>query len=105
MATPDEIAAFRLVIGEPGSEVYTDQLLSDRLDVAESTNALAAEVWREKAARYASLVDMQEGTSSRKLSQMYDQASKMAAVYSEASGDSGGSSGGHRTTTRPIERV
>jgi hypothetical protein len=107
MATPEEIAAFRLTIGEADStSTYTDQSLSDRLDVAGTdTVALAVTIWREKAARYSAMVDMQEGTSSRKLSQLYDHALKMASSLSEASDGSSGGSTGRRTTTRAIERV
>lgn len=105
MATADEISAFRLTIGEPDETTYSDSLLSDRIDVADDLNALAATIWREKAATYAKLVDMQEGTSRRTLSQLQSQALAMATAFSSASDGSGATAVGHKTRTRPIERV
>ena len=103
MATPEEIAALRLTIGEPTEDTYTDAQLSDRIDTADNVTLLAATIWREKAAAYARLVDMQEGTSRRTLSQLQDQALKMATSLTE---EAGGSTGGsRRTTTRAIERL
>lgn len=103
MATPEEIAAFRLTIGEPDETMYTNVSLSDRLDVTESAD-LAITIWREKAASYARLVDMQEGTSRRTLSQLMEHALQMV---SELSGESGGSGSGtgRAATTRAIERI
>lgn len=105
MATQEEIDAFRLTIGEQDETMYTDLLLSDRMDAATDLTELAVTIWREKAARYARLVDMQEGTSRRSLSQMYEQALGMISVLSGESGGSGGTSSAHKTTTRAIERV
>jgi hypothetical protein len=105
MATSAEIQELRLRIGEPTSEMYSDATLSDRIDAAENVTLLAAQIWSEKAAKYAAMVDMQEGTSRRSLSQLQEQALKMSTALSAEAGGSGGVSGVRRTTTRAIERV
>jgi hypothetical protein len=106
MALADVILAFRLMIDEADESVYTDLLLSDRLDAAVSQNRLAQAIWLEKAARYSRLVDMQEGTSRRSLSQMMDHALLMAKTYGTAAdSEDGGSTSGKQTQTRAIERV
>jgi hypothetical protein len=107
MATPEEIAAFRLIINEQDGATYSDQMLSDRLDAAVSERRLASNIWLEKAAKYASLVDIQEGTSRRSLSQLQEHALLMAARYSGLAEDDEDPSPttGKRTTTRAIERA
>lgn len=104
MATSEQILELRLLIAEPTEDRYTDADLSARLDVAESVDELAGTIWTEKAARYAALVDMQEGTSRRSLSQLQSQALAMATRFSGTSGGFGTSST-RRTTTRAIERA
>lgn len=84
MATADELAQLRSLIGEPNNAApYTDAALNTRIDAAnfEGTDlrSLAATIWREKAASYAGVVDVQEGNSKRTLSQLQSQALKMAA--------------------------
>lgn len=83
MATVEGIAAFRLLIDEQADKLpYTDAVLSDRLDAAASPYALAAEIWREKAATYASLVNVSESGSSRNLSDLHKNALAMATELS-----------------------
>ena len=103
MATPEEIAALRGIINEPTQDPYTDQILSDRLDANDGNVRLtAAAIWGEKAGRYSELVDVQEGSSRRSLSALYQQALNMSNFYG---GDSGSGSGSGRfARTRPIER-
>lgn len=85
MATSEEIAAFRLLVDESADKLpYDDISISSRLDTASSPEALATQIWREKAARYASLVNVSESGSSRNLSDLHDHALKMAAVYANA---------------------
>ena len=88
MATADQIAAFRLLIGEPQDvEPYTDVELGARIDAAlatsTSSDALAYEVWTEKAAKWAQMVDVSEGGSSRKMSDLIDNALKMARMFQD----------------------
>jgi hypothetical protein len=83
VADAEEVAELRRLIDEPDDTAYTDTVLSDRLDAAsEGILGLARDIWREKAARFAGLIDIQEGMSSRKMSQLYGQALKMADSFS-----------------------
>lgn len=82
MATEAEIARLRLLIGEPTPEVYTDADLNTRLDTAGGDlNKVAYDVWTEKAAAAAELVDISEGGSSRKMGDIYEQALNMAKHF------------------------
>lgn len=82
MATADAIAAFRLLIDEDADKLpYSDARLGERIDAATSVQALAAEIWREKAAAFASLVNVSESGSSRSLGDLQDQALKMAETF------------------------
>lgn len=105
MATPPEISAFRLMIDEPTFDMYSDLLLSDRIDSSTSKSALASIIWLEKAAKYARLVDIQEGTSRRALSQLQEHALLMSKSYAAQAGSDGTGSTSRQTVTRPIERV
>ena len=97
----------RRYIDEPISASYPDAVLLDRLTSAQSTYHLARDIWYEKAGRYARLVDMQEGSSRRSLSQLQENALRMATWYGKlANGDGdGGTTGRRPTRIRPIERV
>lgn len=85
MATAEQIAAFRLLIDEAeDAEPYSDLGLSLRLDGALSPQALAKEVWLEKAAKYASLVNVSESGSSRSMSDLHKNALAMAKGFGDA---------------------
>lgn len=80
MATESQIARLRRVTDlSDEDETYTDGLLSALIDEIGLETA-ASTIWREKAAGYASLIDVTESGSSRRLSQLHDQAIKMAGV-------------------------
>ena len=82
MATDAQIAALRLMVGEPDDvEPWTDAALSAIIDAAASMEAAALTVWEGKAANASSFVDITESGSSRRMSQIFDQATKMAAYY------------------------
>lgn len=88
MATVLELARLRDMINEPDQENGWDD---ERLEsfIARTTNAngsvnlrsAAAEIWEAKAAAASELVDVTESSSSRRQSQYFDHASKMAARY------------------------
>lgn len=101
MATTLEILTLRQLIGDETEPLqFTDADLSAHIDANGSVGAAAGVVWSIKAARLADLVDVTEGSSSRKLSQLQKQALDMAAHYgSDASTATAGRSG-----TRPISR-
>lgn len=107
MATQEEISALRLLIAESiDAEPYTDARLSSLLgEEGADPQSVASSLWREKAARFASLVDVQEGNSKRSLSQLQKQALEMAATFE--SGSTASSAGGlssRATRIRKIER-
>lgn len=85
MATAEDIAAFRLLIDEHDDKLpYTDAAIGSRMDVATSREALAAQIWTEKAAALAALVDVSESGSSRSLGQLQDKALAMAKAMRDA---------------------
>jgi len=82
MATVIDIARLRLLIGEPTPDLYTDADLDTRIDTAlGDLNKAAYEVWVEKSASAAELVDISEGGSSRKMGDIYEQALTMAKFF------------------------
>ena len=88
MLTAAELVLLRSMIDEPdASGGWTDERLSDLADVTENPDgtvnltAVAAAVWDAKAASYATLNDVTESGSSRRLSQTFDQAQKMALHF------------------------
>lgn len=102
MATAVQIADLRALINEPDETTYTDIVLNTRIDSVDGdVNALASTIWREKAARYATLIDVQEGSSNRKMSQLHQQALRMA----DSLGGGLLAVTGRVARTRPIERM
>lgn len=83
MATSEAVAALRLLIAEPTQDTYDDETLSARLDSATNEYVLAYDIWTEKAAAAAGLVDMSEGGSTRKLGDLHEQALAMAEQMRE----------------------
>jgi hypothetical protein len=102
MATLAEIAQVREKINEPTEAVFTDARLEAIIDAAGSLDVAAAEIWRVKAARYADLVDIQEGSSRRSLGDLYEQALSMATQFDSLSPSP--TSGMRPARTRPIVR-
>lgn len=82
MAELSDILRLRRLIGEPDDvEPWTDEVLAAIIDGAADLNTAALEVWEGKAAASASMVDTTESGSSRKMSQVNDQALKMIAYF------------------------
>lgn len=105
MATSDQITQFRRMIGElTDVEPWTDAYISALIDASASLNVAASKAWLEKAGLYASMVDVTESGSGRRLSQLRTGALEMAAYYKKlAEGDSGGDLDGYAYTVG-IER-
>jgi hypothetical protein len=99
--SPDVIERLRRLIDDTDDPpVYSDADLTAYLDeFSGDVNKAAAAIWREKAAKYAGLVDMKEGTSSRALSQLYKNALAIADDL-----DPGEDDGTFFPTTVAIER-
>lgn len=82
MATAEEIAQLRLLVAEPDPvEPYTDVKLGARIDASDSLERVAYDIWTEKAAATAMLVDVSEGGSSRKMGDLHEQALAMKAEF------------------------
>jgi hypothetical protein len=91
VATAEEIAAFRLLIDEAADALpYDDISLTNRLDAASSPQALGREIWLEKAAKFASLVNVSESGSSRSMSDLHKNAIAMAKALGDAEPDAPG---------------
>lgn len=107
MATPEQIADLRRLIDQPDNIApWTDEILGARIDALGANpdlRLLAGSVWSEKAASFAGLVDVKEGNSDRKLSQLHKQALLMADSFG-AGPDDGVNATVRRSRTRKIER-
>lgn len=89
MATPNQIAELRITIQEIANVApYTDEFLGNLIDDFGMTEA-AHKVWIAKRNMVASLVDISEGGSSRKNSQLFESYSKIVAGYEEGESPSG----------------
>ena len=83
MATPTQIAELREAIQQPDNTApYTDEFLSALID-AYGLNGAAGRVWRSKASSASTLVDISEGGSSRKNSQIFENWSAIAKSYED----------------------
>lgn len=81
MASADELGALRRATDTTTADpVYTDGLVSPLIDSL-GVNGAAAVIWREKAAKYASMVSTTEAGSSRSMSDLFNHATEMAAMY------------------------
>lgn len=82
MASSEQIAQFRRMIGElTDAEPWTDAYISGLIDASATMNGAASQAWLQKAATYASMVDMGESGSTRRLSQLRTGALDMAEYY------------------------
>lgn len=81
----------RRLANEPATDSsYTDAELQAKLDNRlGDVNLAAADVWREKAAQYADMVDVTEGNSRRSWSKAYEQALSMAREMENQSSTGG----------------
>lgn len=102
MADATQIADLRRLTGETGSTTYSDEELSARIDAANGDlRTVAADIWEEKAATYAEMVDISEAGSSRKNGELYKNAIAMHAFFTDEETVSAAGA----TTTRPIVRA
>jgi hypothetical protein len=102
MATETELARFRRMTDlDPEDTTYSDALLDGLIEDL-GFAAAAAQVWREKAARAAALVDTTESGSSRRFSSLKDSYLAMAKTIDPGEPVLTDSAG---TYTVEIERV
>ncbi len=84
MATDEQVATLRPMIGELTEASYTDEVLKVIIEQAENDLDLAAAVvWEQKASSYSTLVDVSESGSSRSMSQIYKNALAQAKYYGD----------------------
>lgn len=103
MATDLDVARLRRLVDEPTTDTYNDQALRDLIaSYGDNVDIAAAEIWEEKAAKFARMVNVKEGPSSRDLGDLYTNAIKMAAFFASGGADSGSSANVART--RPAVR-
>lgn len=101
MASADELAALHRAANVPASDTtYPDDMLSELIDSL-GVDGAAAQIWREKAAASAEMVDTTESGSSRKLSDLHKNALDMAAGFASVST---ASSSRGRSFTVAVER-
>ena len=85
MATTEEIAAVRDMIGEPDdTNGWTDDKIAEFIDATTSLNLAAGNIWSSKAAKYSTMVDISESGSSRKMSGLLDNALKLSKSFRDA---------------------
>lgn len=102
---PDTILAVRrLILDTTTPYIFSDPEIEAVLTEVDGDVDLAAgKLWRSIAAKYHKMTDITEAGSSRKLSQMFENALKMAAIYDP--GELGREPVISRSTTRPITRA
>lgn len=101
MATALEIAELRLNTQIVGDNTYTDQFLGELIDTYGMTES-EHKIWIVKRNQVASLVDISEGGSSRKMSQIFDQYDAIVKGYEDDA--NGGTAGRRPPRTRAIVR-
>ncbi len=84
MATAAEISRLRRMIDEPGTDTYSDSDLSAFIDISDNIELAASDLWMEKAASLARLVNVSESGSSRSLSDLHKNALLMSSNFSAA---------------------
>lgn len=104
MASQEQIAELRVKVSEPDDvEPYTDAVLGAKIDEAGGdTDEVAADIWEQKASRYAEMVDISEAGSSRKNSQLMTNATNLSKFYRQKVIVESGAS---ESSTTPIRRL
>jgi hypothetical protein len=78
MATPEQIARMRQLVGET---TLTDEQLSVIIDRNENFNIAVAEVWESLAAQYSTITNLSEAGSSRSLGDLFKNAQSMGQYF------------------------
>jgi hypothetical protein len=82
MATETEVLSLRRATGlDTNDPTYTYEVLAGIIDDLGSVEAAAGAVWTEKAASFAGVVDTTESGSTRRLSQLHQQALAMRQTF------------------------
>jgi hypothetical protein len=84
----DPVLSVRRNTDEPTAEIYSDTELSDRLVAAAGSVAtVCRDIWKEKMASAASLVNTSEGGSSRGMKDLFDRAKAMHDFWAAQTSD------------------
>ena len=103
--TPEEQAIVAQIRANVGETSYTDEELLEMYNTLGSVNCVAARIWSEKAGQAGDLIDITEGSSTRRMSQIGTQARTTADFYMAlCAAEKGGGGDTRRTRTRAIER-
>lgn len=104
-ASPEDILLVRRMTGETDSDSdYSDaDIIAYVASATGNLRAAAAQIWDEKAAASAPLVDVTESGSSRRLSQAHANALTMAKGLRD--GDAPGEVALGGTRIRPLKRL
>jgi hypothetical protein len=81
MATSEQVAEVRKNTNEMSDDDYTDPALDALIDGTGGVNAASATIWRQKAAKYAHLVDIEEAGASHDFSDLHKNALDMAKQF------------------------
>lgn len=102
MAAPEEVAEVRLNTDENTvNSEWDDPKISALIDEL-GVNGASATIWRQKAAKYAKLVDVSEAGSSRAMGNLHRNALEMAKQYGSVTSETAEASG--RVKIWSIER-
>jgi hypothetical protein len=81
MATQAEIAQVRLNTDEPTEDSYTDEAIDGLIASSGGVTQASAEIWRQKAARFAALVSTSVEGASYSFGELARNARDMASMY------------------------
>lgn len=93
MASEAEVLQVRRNADEPGEDPYSTDYIRSLVDTLGGVQQATAQLWQEKAARYARLVDTTEAGASRMQSQVYDHALTQVRYYGGAEAGGAGADG------------
>lgn len=88
MASADEIEYLKRLTPEPVWSLYTDPELSDMID-EHGVRGAARRLWEQRVTQTSGFMDITEGSSSRKLSQVHANAKRMVNTFTEDDGVKG----------------
>jgi hypothetical protein len=85
MAEADDIALVRQMTDEHDDDIWSDEAIAALID-DNGIDSTVLRIWREKAARYSTLVDVSEAGARRSMSQAFEHAQKMVDYWAGAVG-------------------
>lgn len=103
MATAADILTVRNNTAEPSDSQYTDEDISDLVDSL-GVAGTSADIWRQKAARFAGLVNVSESGASHSYSDLSRSALAMATKWEGLDAAENDSPAGHprvKSISRP----